>query len=56
MLSIREIERLLSSRFDGRTRLEPPDPDEWTYAGETWRDVSMDPLREAEQQCPVRAR
>jgi hypothetical protein len=57
MLSIPEIERLqVSSLFDGRTRLEPADPDEWTYAGETWRDVSMDPLRKAEQQCPVLAR
>ena len=53
-LSTREIERLqVSSLYDGRTRFAPADPDEWTYAGETWREVPMDPLRQAERQCPI---
>jgi len=57
MLSMPEIERLqVSSLYDGRTRLAPADPDEWTYAGETWREVPTGPLREAEQKCPVLAR
>ena len=57
MLSIPEIERLqVRSLYDGRTRLAPADPDEWTYAGETWREVPIGPLREAEQKCPVLAR
>jgi hypothetical protein len=44
MLSISEIERLqVSSLYDGRTRLAPADPVEWTYAGETWREVPIDP-------------
>ena len=52
MLSIREIERMQVSRlYDGRARVEPAEPDEWTYAGETWREVPMAPLREAEQRC-----
>jgi hypothetical protein len=53
MLSIPEIERLL---YDGRTRLAPADPDEWIYAGETWREAPTGPLQEAEQKCPVLAR
>ena len=57
MLSIREIERIqVSSLFDGHTRAEPTDPDEWTYAGETWRDLSIVTLRESEQRCPVQDR
>ena len=38
------------------TRAEPTDPDEWTYAGETWRDLSIVTLRESEQRCPVQDR
>jgi hypothetical protein len=43
----------VSSLFDGHTRAEPTDPDEWTYAGETWSDLSIVALRESEQRCPV---
>jgi hypothetical protein len=40
MLSIPGIERLqVSSLYDGRARFAPADPVEWTYAGETWREV-----------------
>ena len=37
-------------------RAEPTDPDEWTYAGETWRDLSIVTLRDSEQRCPVQDR
>jgi hypothetical protein len=54
MLSTREIERLqVSSLYEGRTRFAPADPDEWTYAGGTRREVPMAPLREAGRQCPI---
>jgi hypothetical protein len=43
----------VSSLYDGLTRVPPADPDEGTYAGETWREVPMGALRQAERQCPI---
>lgn len=54
-VSIRDITRLqVSTLYDGRERLEPAEPTADTYVNESWRDVSLDAVRAADQLCRVR--